>query len=110
MVSIAGATAMMTFYQSRGNGKFVVVQMISLCTMVASYFVPVLVYLQNKAKYRSKVKEHEQLYDLHLNTKREILQNWKNELVLDWHQTHPDPQFCIDAFGWESGRYKVISM
>lgn len=97
MVTVAGAAAMMTFYQSRGNNSFVVVQMISVCTMVASYMVPILVYFQNKNKYRSKLKKRIRLYEEHLNEKREILQSWKNELVLNWHQTHLDPQFCLSV-------------
>lgn len=96
MVTVAGGAAMMTFYQSRGNGQFVTVQMISLCMMVVSYFVPVLVHFQSKAKHRKKIKDRERLYDNHINENRETLQNWKNELILNWHQTHLDPQFCIN--------------
>lgn len=96
IVTVAGGTAMMAYYQSRGNSHFIIVQMISLSMMIVSYFVPVLVFFQNKAKHRKKIRDQSKLYDDHLNEKREILQNWKNELVLNWHQTHLDPEFCIN--------------
>lgn len=94
MVTVAGATAMMAFYNSRGNNQFVIIQMVSLCTMVASYFIPVLVHIQQKSKHRKDLKRRTQKYEAHLEEQREKLQNWKNELVLDWHQTHLEPQFC----------------
>ncbi|MEF2969295.1 type VII secretion protein EssC [Paenibacillus sp. M1] len=98
IVTVTGAAAMMMFYKRAGNASYVVVQMISLCTMVASYFVPVLVHLQQKGKHRRIIKKRNQGYDAHLNEQREQLQNWKNELILNWHQTHLEPQFCTKAF------------
>lgn len=89
---------MMMFYKRAGNSSFVVVQMISLCTMVASYFVPVMVHLQQKGKHRRAIKKRNQGYEAHLNEQREILQSWKNELILNWHQTHLEPLFCTQAF------------
>lgn len=94
IVSVAGATAMMAFYNSTGNNRYAMVQIISVCTMVASYFVPVLVYVQQKTKHRKTLKKRTQQYDAHLDEQREKMQAWKNELVLNWHQTHLEPQFC----------------
>lgn len=98
IVTVAGAAAMMMFYKRSGNSTFVVVQMISLCTMVVSYFVPILVHLQQKSKHKKNIKKRKKQYEAHLDEKREQLQNWKNELILNWHQTHLEPQFCIQAF------------
>lgn len=52
--------------------------------------------LSSESEASEKIKERERLYDNHINENREILQNWKNELILNWHQTHLDPQFCIN--------------
>lgn len=94
MVSVGGATAMMAFYSRSGNGNSAIIQMVTMSTMVASYFVPVLVHIQQKSKHRKALKQRVKKYEAHLNEKREIMQGWKNELVLNWHQTHLEPQFC----------------
>ncbi|MBQ4900417.1 type VII secretion protein EssC [Paenibacillus sp. Marseille-P2973] len=102
IVTVAGSAAMMMFYKRAGNGSYVIVQMISLCTMVVSYFVPILVHLQQKGKHKRTIKKRNQSYDAHLNEQREKLQSWKNELILNWHQTHLEPLFCIQAMSERS--------
>lgn len=95
MVTVAGSVAMMSFYSSTGNSRYATVQIISLCTMVASYFIPVLVHFQQKNKHRAKLKKRARQYDEHLDEKRTQMQAWKNEQVLNWHRSHMEPQFCI---------------
>ncbi|ANS75338.1 hypothetical protein AWM70_12570 [Paenibacillus yonginensis] len=97
IVTVAGAAAMMMFYSQKGNSSYVVVQMISLCTMVTSYFIPILVHFQQKAKHKQVLRKRNQNYEAHLNEQREKLQSWKNDLILNWHQTHLEPQFCLQS-------------
>lgn len=84
---------MILFSRTMSMGNYYIIQVISMITMVVSYLVPIILYIQQKGQHRSKIKKHNQLYMKYLDEQRESLQLMKNNLILYLHTNHPETNF-----------------
>ncbi|WP_156926668.1 hypothetical protein [Cohnella panacarvi] len=94
--TLIGAIAMITLSRRMSaNPNYLLLQIITVGTMAMTYTVPLITYFQNKWNYRRDVIKREKSYQAYLDEQREMLQQMKNEIVIDWHQTHPESSFCL---------------
>jgi S-DNA-T family DNA segregation ATPase FtsK/SpoIIIE len=105
IVTIGGMGAMVVLSSKMGGAKFLIFQIISMSTMVVSYVIPIIVHFQHIAEYRGDIKKRKRNYEIHLEEKRERLQQLKNEVILNWHQTHPEADFCLK---WIKERNQMV--
>ncbi|MDQ0110665.1 S-DNA-T family DNA segregation ATPase FtsK/SpoIIIE [Paenibacillus harenae] len=91
--------------KAMGRGNFYIIQIIAMSTMLVSYLVPILLYIQQRKQFQKQVSKRKQAYQAYLDEQREILQNMKNEMILQLHTHHPEPD---TAFRWLQQRDSKI--
>ncbi len=105
MTTVVGSSAMIMFSKSMGRGNYYIIQLIAMITMVVSYLVPIVLHIQQKKQFSDQVKKRKKLYANYLDENREKLQSMKNELILNLHTNHPEPDFALQ---WAKERNSAI--